>query len=443
MATRVWLGAALDRPHIVTTAISGGDAGWAKDDTASLTINGKTLTLTVGTASTTKQILADLVDMVNGAAANDDEVRNTTGDKVGEWAEITADGDVSDSLRLTGRSDGRNFTLTVAEVTTGAGTMGAPATSQTGNGAAFWDETTNWSADTLPIDNDTVVFDHRAARSGPKYNIDQNAVTPAKILVLEGFKHTIGLPEVNVDRESLPFEEFLDTYMKMGNVGDVAVVPQVDMTIDSSVATRTKIDNGTAKAIVNVANTGTRASADEPALSWKATNANSTVTVTKGDVGIAFREEELATVITLRVGVDTNAVDTSVVCGTGVTMTTANLKGGSLQTGGAFTTLNMDGGIFTHLDGAITTIICDGGTVIYRADSTLTTLILGSGAILDARQDTRTRTITNAEAHKGSSIRDPHGTVTWTNGIDFYRCQPFELEIFEISAHQTWTNSSI
>jgi hypothetical protein len=55
--------------------------------------------------------------------------------------------------------------------------------------------------------------------------------------------------------------------------------------------------------------------------------------------------------------------------------------------------------------------------VFYRSSGTITTLNLGVGAVFDKSTDPRTMTITNIAMYPNSTLLDPLGTITFSNGV--------------------------
>ncbi len=85
--------------------------------------------------------------------------------------------------------------------------------------------------------------------------------------------------------------------------------------------------------------------------------------------------------------------------GLGATLTTVTKNGGSVTSRVGATTINQDvlGGTLTLTDAAaVTTLNVYGGTAVISTTGTIATVNLYNSATLDANQDPRARTITNA-----------------------------------------------
>lgn len=430
MAVRYWLGAAIAVPEVYTISIAGT---WAASETVYLELNGKRLTLTVGSTATIDQIGADLADMINGESANGDETRSALGTAVGEWALVTAAYDSSaDNLTLTGQSDGRPIgTLTVGE-TSSSGTFtvdnsGDPTTA--GTGPHHFDDVDNWSGDTVPVDSDTIVFDHQAS-AALKYALTPASLTPASLKVTNGFRYSIGLPAVNSTNASLLFDEFLATYLTID--GATAA------TIDGSGASHIKIDFGNTASAITVENTGTSPQTQVPAVLVKANHSSSTLTVVAGSVGLNFEQGVSGQVSTIYMG-GASAVPRLQV-GDSVTIATVYQSSGEVRNRSTPTTIQVAGGTYYHFGSGITTINLDHATLVLMSTGGCTT-INSDGGIIDATQSPSARTFTNTNIYAGTQIKDPRGSLTFTNGLDLY-CKPTQVTL-DLPPRKTYTISAI
>lgn len=143
----------------------------------------------------------------------------------------------------------------------------------------------------------------------------------------------------------------------------------------------------------------------------------SSVSVRKGTVGIADREDQTATVTVLNIGyADALASDAKVWVGTGGTCATINQTGGISVIKGPSTTINLNGGTMTLDSGtdALTAVNARGGTLNSYSHGTITTLTIWPGAVVDMTRSKIARTITNLINYGGTFIYDP-SVVTLTN----------------------------
>lgn len=84
----------------------------------------------------------------------------------------------------------------------------------TGTGPYHFDNTANWSAGSLPADNDTIVFADGAVDC--RYGLSQSTLTPAQIDIYRSYRGAIGLPENREDGS----RETLDRYLRIGQASD-------------------------------------------------------------------------------------------------------------------------------------------------------------------------------------------------------------------------------
>jgi hypothetical protein len=434
------LGRAIAIPEKWTITVANT---WATNDTCTLTINGKDLVLTVGATVTTTAIATAIKEMVNGDTITGDATRNETGDNVGEFARITATVN-SSVVTLTADDDGVPFDLTVTESTAGDGTA-TESNTQNATGPNFWDNADNWSGDTVPVDGDTVVFD--SGDVSLLYALS-TGIEPAALIITPGYTGHIGLPLVNEDEPSLPYDEYRDTYLILENDAGTAACAISLEDGEGAGSGRIKLDLADcATATVNVRFTGQRAEEGVPALLIKNTASSAILNLQRGDVGVAFFDGEAGHLATVRVGfLEDQAGDSSLVCGDGVDLADAaiTITGGtvSLDSATGSGTIDVYGGELEVRSAAHASIDLDGGTLFYRSTGTLTTLAVGGGAVADFRKDVRARTVTNCTLFEGGSILDPYKTVTWTNGIDVTRAALAEVTV-DLGPHLTLTPSAI
>ncbi len=432
MATRRWLGDAVDVAQVDTITVA---LTWATADTVTMTINGKDIVVTVGATSTTDAVATAIKEAVNGDTITGDATRNTTGDLIPEFNEITATV-ASSVVTLTGDNAGRPFTLSVVESTAGDGTATeATATSPTGKN--HFDNADNWSGNAVPVDSDDIVFDHGEVDC--KYGLAQSAVSPLSTTVAMAYTGEIGLPETNADDSNNTYREYRNTYLALGVVGD-AVTNTI--TIGGGEGTgsgRIKIDSGDAQAVLNVLDTGARSESGVPSFTWKGTHTSNVANITKGDVGIAILDGETATVATLRVGFDTNVEgDAAVICGDGVTLTNVDQAGGTVTIDSATTDIDLAAGTLTILSAAHTDIDITGGTCVYQSTGTITTVSVSKG-ILDKSGQIQAATITNAvQMFDGAALKDPFGSFTLSAGIKINKARLDDVTI-DVGPDRTYT----
>ena len=434
MATRVWLGGAVPSIEEKTFQFV---APFLAEETITVTIGSKSLVLTLGTGQVdVDEIASDVTDMINGSALNGTESRTAVGTDVPEFYGVEAATDGVDTVTVTGPTSYRPIAITMTTDSVSGTINTTTVTSATGPNSA--NNATNWSGGAVPVDDDDIVFDHRASASC-LYHLDQLAtVTPASITI-DGFRYAIGLADVNTDTPSKSHDEYLDTYLQLCAAGDST---ETKVYINSPQSERIRLNTQDGQATILVESTGARSGSEIASLMWLGTHASNAITIRKGEVGIAIGNGQSATVATLTLDEGGMAI-----CGDGATLTTVNNYGGRITAQSNVTTLSQTGGACWFKSGVGTaatlgTANIRGGTLYYESSGTLTTLTVNKGGRLDCRNDPSARTFTNVNLYAGSEFHDPDGSVTATNGFDLVQCSPTEV-VFDVQQNKTWTPTSI
>lgn len=414
MSTRRWLGTAPKIAQVRNFLLNGT---WEADDIIIFTIGTKSYSMAAGSTNTTT-IAALMATTWNALSAT----------SYPEFAEMTASSSTGNFI-LTADTAGRPFTVTISSTEANGGASDAQTidsvaspTTSTGtqttanSGPNDVGVAANWSGTTLPVDADDIVFDTGSVDA--LYNLDQNAVSPATITILPGYKGKIGLPTINSDSAGNPYYEYRETYLCYGNAGDA----QACVVTIRGGAGRVKINNGTAQATWNVVSEAQTVENGIPAVLLKCTHASTALNVNKGDVGVAFYGGETSTLVTVNVGYTSNKDgDSTVYLGSGVTLTapTITQTGGTMQVNSAITgasVVNLYAGTYYQngTGGIAAGLTVAGGHCVYNSTGTLGGApIVSNGGILDFSQDLRAKTVTNAVDvfGKGSSILDPNKSV--------------------------------
>jgi hypothetical protein len=417
MATRTWRGDAANTAQVSTLTPANVIIG----DQFVSTINGKSITFTA-TANTVANVTAGVNTAWNAST-------------IEELAEITSL-DSTTVITLTHDTAGVPFVVTATTANGGGANTETFVFANTtaASGPNIAGIAANWSGATLPANTDTVVFEY--SDSDCWYRLDELAAIVVDVLkVTQSFMGDLGLPRTNATNGYI---EYRATYFEVGaNTCTIGLG-------EGTGSGRIKLDLCNSTCAVSIYNSGSAAETGIPAILLRDLGANSTCTVLKGDVGIAYFAEETATVLTLNVGyIDNVTGDADVYCGSGVTLTTVVKSGGNLVLNSNLTTLTQDAGT-TTIQGAATatTINLRGGTLYDRSTGTYTTLtILGDG-IYDHRGSLSAKTITNLTMYKGAQFYDPQGVVTITNGIDLVQCGLDDV-IIDRPPNKTWTESAI
>jgi len=414
MATARWVGSSLNRKQVSRITVANT---WTAGDTYTLTIDNIDFILTIGTLVTTAQVATTIFQALTGTTFTDTTASCTIPVADGgaalipEFSEFTATNNTASQVDLTGNGSnpaalaGKPFTIVV----TGDGTAStgtAAITSITAPTSQFHaDQVDNYSGNALPTGgSDTLIFDNGSVdvRWGLDYATTLTAITKYK-----AYTGNVGLSEVNVDNNSKPYHEYRTTYLTC--TGCTTVNLEVGEGPGSG---RFKLNTGSAAAsAINVFGKGQRIETGVPCILWKGTHASNTVSNIAGDIGIAFFGGETATVATLVTG-DGPQSQANTVCGSGCTLTTVTLNGGTQETNSAITTANQNGGSWTHKAGTVTTANILGGFHYPNGVVTYTTLKI-LGGTFDLSKGNGAVTITNTiQMYKGVVFNDPQGRVT-------------------------------
>ena len=420
MGTNIWRGhaPAIAQVDTVTAALT-----WANTDTATATINDKDVVYTVAgiSGNTHLNVLTGLAAALNAST-------------ITEFAEATYTVATNTTMTATADSAGMPFSMTVAASTGGDGTLATAAT--TGNaGPADASTAANWSEASVPGASDLVVFEN--SDRDCKYGLDFGATNFASLGIPKTFTGDIGLPRTHGSGTSA-YVEYRNQDLKF----------QCDNAVDvgrgtGSGSRRVRLDTVSVDTTINVFDTGSEVETGIPALLLTNTSAATTVNIMKGSVGHCFFSGETGTIHTLNVSYRTNkAGDAFLWCGNGSTLNTVNISGGTTRVASNIVTLIVNDGVVSVDEAAtITTLTIDGGTVVDKSTGTFTTVSLVGE--YDHRQSLEAKTITNLTTFSKAKYHDPFGVVTVTNGIDFSKCSPDDLAVFDTAPNKTWTQTAI
>lgn len=439
MSERIWLGGALAIKQVATLVVSGT---WATSDTATITINGKDLVLTIGAVVTTTGVASALSAAINATSATDGvigtESRNVGGQEIPELKEVLATVN-SSTVTLTGKTAGKPFTVSEAVNTAGDGDITLTLEATAATGPNHFDNADNWSGATVPVSTDDVVIDHTGSQYDILYGLAQSAVELTSLTITNGYTKKIGLPKLNKDNAQSPYPEYRATYL---------AISATTLTIhgDGQGSGRIKLNLGAVASTLGIQANGQTAETGVPAILIQGTTTTNIARVTRGDVGFAFFDGESAHLATLEVGYVTNqAGDSTVRCGDGCDLGDATIKqtGGTLvtETANGTGTVTQTGGTF-YANGGAHAAITAAGTVYYSSVGTLTTAVGYAGAVFDFRQATGAVTVTNCSLYRGASFFDPSKRVTITNGIDLQGCALADVSV-DLGQHFTLQRTAI
>ncbi len=403
MATNIFTGGAATVAQVNTVTPAGSPA---IGNIFTLTCNGKTINFTA-TAGTVANVTAGLTALVNAST-------------IAEFNDVVAV-DNTTTLTLTAITPGQSFTITSsAAAGSGGGSPTLVSSTTTANsGPADWSVAANWSLGAVPVSTNDVIID--ATAQDISFGLDQNAVSLASLTITGNYTGRIGLPVFS----STGYHEYRSTYLKIS-----ATTVKIGQGPGSG-SGRIKLNLGSVQATVSIYGTGSPADVGLEALLLVGTHASNVLSIYKGSVGVAVLPSETAVLATLLVAYTTSpASDVALRCGSGVTLTTVSVFGGTVELYSAVTTLTLRTGTVIFHTGALTTLNADGGTIYYMSSSTLTTAnLLAGNATLDLSRDASARTITNLTMNPGCSFLDPFASAVLTNGIILSECKLSEVTI--------------
>jgi hypothetical protein len=413
VANLTWIGNAHDVKQITTITVANT---WAAGDTAIMTINGKDLTVTCGSTTTTTATVASAIKeawmsstRLDGTSASSNATSNVGGQEFGEFSEVTAS--VSGSVvTLIANTAGVPFTLTVTEVTAGSGTaVGATATAATGS--QFWNNADNWDTGSVPVDDDVVIF--RDSNVSCRYGLPNGTDLEATLQVWMSYTGEIGLPKIN--ETGKPYYEYRQRYVRLDDGGT-----------GTNIAHRFGLGNaGTGSRLINLKHITVKCSpvvynTGEPLQSRIGTKAlnicctanTSTLVVAKGSVDCSSQDSGTSAFLSIKqTGGDVRAV--SAVHTTGAVVNTD----GNLLLGGTTTTaiVNVRSGTtrIENQTAELTEFNVFGGDVDFASGCVIDALKC-FGGLFDARNAVDGATLNETHIYEGAKFRDPAGLLAYT-----------------------------
>ncbi len=421
MSIVTWTGNALDQKQISTITVA---LTWAAGDTATLTINGKDLIVTVGaTGTSTANVAIAIKEAWQAATRLDgtgttDATSNAGGQEFGEFSEATAT--VSGSVvTLVARQAGKPFTLTVTEATVGNGTA-TGATAQAATGKEFWSNGDNWDGNAVPVSDDTVIF--RDTNVSCRYGLP-NGTLEVTLQVWMSFTGEVGLPAINRDNPSLPYHEYRQRYVRLDDDGGgTNIAHRFGLGKDGIGFRLFNLKHSTLKCSPIVYNTGLPL-ADRigtKALNICCTANTSTLSIFGGSVDFSSQDSGTSAFLT----VTQSGGDSRGIAAIYTTNGTATIQGGNMTVGGTGTiaTLTCRGGNLRveNQTGTITGVtVYPGGTVDYASAASVTAASIFGGA-LDLRSCPGC-TFANLYVYPGGKFLDPYQSLTIsTTGYVFF-----------------------
>lgn len=398
MATVIYTGNAPANKQTGTIQITAYDAA----TTYTLTINGKAVSVAGTTdASGTASALEALA-----AASEYPEFQEI------DWSVSTS------TITLTAKTAGKSFTCTPSK-SGGTGTIGSYTAVTANSGPGDVSQVKNYSTGALPSGSDTLVFENM------NINLNEGLTALAAIALTQvRFKNwggDVGLPAYT----ATGYYEYRQTYLQLQSTEVIFDCPDCQLA---------RVDNQTYQTSLKVYNTGSSRLSNLEAFLWKGTHASNVAQFDKGTVGVAVLAGETAVIATMNCGYVTQPEsDCQVRCGTGVTLTTVNRIGGTLETNSAITTVNSKEGSGLHVfktSGTITTLNQDFGDVEYLSSGTITTMRIGKDRKFDAGRNEVGFTITNAVTmYYNSFFNDPAKRATMSGGYTPTGCTNMDVKV--------------
>ncbi len=413
MTVVTWTGNALDRKQINTITVANT---WAAGDTATMTINGKDLIVTVGATGTSTANVAiaikeawDAFTRLDGTGTTD-ATSNAGGQEFGEFAEVAAS--VSGSVvTLIANKGGRPFTLTVTEATVGTGTAtGANTVAATGKN--YWSDTDNWDTGSVPVNDDTVVF--RDTNISCRYGLPNNSLE-VTLQVWMSFTGEIGLPSINADNPVQPYYEYRQRYVRLDDAGGgTNIAHRFGLGKDGTGPTLINLKHSTLKCSPIVYDTGPPfvSRVGTKALNICCTSVLSTITIFGGSVDISSQDGGTSAFVTvIQNGGDSRAVNAIYTSGATVTLSAGTMLIGGT---GAISALDVRGGTMRaeNQTGTVAGVSARlGGAIDWASAGTMTSCVMYNGGGIDFRNCPGC-TITTLALYKNSKFIDPFAAVT-------------------------------
>jgi hypothetical protein len=400
MATKYWEPKAIAVAQVDTVQVSGFDA----TTTYILTVNG--------------------VDLVSELGDTD---ANTTATNIAAAWEASAH-PYATGITATAATDTVTLTADVAEVpftvsssvSGGAGTIGAVTSSTAPTGPHTLDEADNWDAETLPANDDTIVF--RDSDVNVAWGLDGLSTTGHTTKVEQSYTGRIGLDWRGVATSAdgattdTNAPEYRPIYMTLDcsriEIGDHQGIG------NPGGSQRCLIDNDRASAsqtvIYRTNNNGSENG--KPPIRLKFANASADIDVRSGVCGVAIDiPGETSTIgdVIVRAG--------QVILGEGVTVTNWTQHGGNnhINLGAATLTQALVHGGTLVIDGdqAVTTLKVTGGTAVSNTTGTITTATHEGGTI-DYSVSGEARTVSTHQLFRDATLKTDDDVVTITNLLE-------------------------
>lgn len=418
MATVTWRGNATNVPQIVTRTFNNT---WATADTATVTINGNDMVVTLGTTQTAAGIAAAVAAAFNlserltaTAGPADGSTSNVGGQTIPEFKEITASVS-SATVTFTANTAGKPFTLTVTVDTAGTGDVTGETVVQAATGMNHWDNADNWDSGSVPANDDIVVF--RDSDVSVKYGLPA-ASREVTFNVYQSFTGQIGLPRINNDANSAAgrYLEYRPRMVHLDDAGTGTNILHVFGLGEGNGSPLINLRHDTLQCSVLVYNTGRPSVQGDKALNIVCENTSSELTILRGSVDAGSDFSASAGWNVIRVNNSQGQTSDVRIAG-------ADASNAVIVSGGQVAIENTTGITFTQYGGTIdatgvnsaAAISLYGGVFKWSGSGTITAMTIDGGDF-DARGGLSAFTVTNCTRRRGP-LRDPFHRATWSNAI--------------------------
>jgi hypothetical protein len=407
--TQTWTGNAASVPQISTITVA---STWLDTETATVTINGKDLVVTLVGNESTANVATAIKEMwmsssrLDGTATTD-ATSNAGGQQFGEFAEVTAT--VSGSVvTLVAETPGKPFTVSVSE-TSSSGTL-TLATPQAATGKHHWDNADNWDTGAAPANDDVLVF--RDSDVSCLYGLP-NGSLEVTIQQYQSFTGQIGLPVVNRDDPNKPYYEYRQRYVRLDDAGSGSnIAHRFGIGVEGTGSPLINLKHSTVKCSPIVYRTGVPKIPGTKALNLCCSTNTSTLNILGGSVDYSSQDGGTSAFVE----VDQAAGDSRGIQAIHTTGAVVTLSGGTALIGGtgAINTVKVRGGALRleNQTGTITNFSAyTGGKCAYASTATITSFSLDGGEF-DAREDAGAFTITSGTiVRAGSKFLDPQNRM--------------------------------
>ncbi len=418
-----WVGNAPSVAQVTTFTVANT---WQATDTATISVNNKTVTITIGAVSfSTTDVAAALAAALN---SNDttittldlisDETKSIGGQRIAEFREFNAVA-AGSVVTCTALKDGVPFTAVSSEVTGGTGSI-ADAESTSASGPNWWTAADNWDTGVVPANADDVYFDAGSQADVLYWGTPND---PQTLNIEPGYRGHIGLPLNNANG----YREYRARHLPV----EFDTAADIFRLAGSG---RCQLDIKAVSGIVHIESGQVNLMTGIGVITLNALGGN----IKLGDDGA-----KACVLGTMNIGDEQGkkaTVDISKSCTFSTPVLTIYEGVVTLDAAIAATTTLYKGSLTVN-SGAQTTIDVRGGSLVYNGTGTVTTLTIWSGGV-DFSEDLRAKTVTNMNIYKGGYLWDQRGAVIFTNAVDLEDCGIHEVDWKTIKS-RTWTPTGL